>query len=176
VAKRILCLVLVALLGASCDMQKLMKDLTAPQDLALADHCFELLRLHDFAGLKTKLSPGALRNGLDTRLDKLAAEIPDEAPLGSSLTSVNTNNTNGHRTVDLTEIYRFSKDWVQLSIRTQGDSVDAMQVDLLNVQRVAPPPAPSGAGGLTTFIVLAGIALWLVLMIVIYRRYARKAR
>ncbi len=51
-AKRVLCLILVAWLGASCDLQKLMKDMTPAQDLALASQCFELLRKHDVAMLE----------------------------------------------------------------------------------------------------------------------------
>jgi hypothetical protein len=174
--KRILLLVLIALACASCDMQKLMKAMTAPQDLALADQCFQELRQRDFAGLKARLSPSVPTTDIDVKLGVLAEAIPAEAPLGSSISSVNTSTVNGHRTVDLTEIYQFPKDWVRFNIRTEGDSADAMRVDFLDVRRIAPPPAPSAAAGLATPIVLAGIALWLGLMFVIYRRYSRKAR
>jgi hypothetical protein len=174
VTKRILCLALVALLCASCDMQKLMKQLTAPQDLALADQCFTLLRQHDFAGLKLKLAPALIKDGVDAQLETMAAQIPAETPRGDSITAVNTSTDNGHRTVSLTMIYQFTRDWVQLTIRSHGDSADAMKVDFMDVRRIA-PPAAAGSSGYTTLVVLVGIALWLVLMLVIYRRYVRKS-
>jgi hypothetical protein len=174
VAKRILCLILLALLASACDMQKLMKDMTAPQDLALADQCFELLRLHDVAAVEDKFDPQARGVVLEMQLQSLTAEIPDEAPKSSSITSVNSNTTNGHRKVSVTKIYQFSKDWVAFNIETAGDSADAMQIERLDLHRVAPPPTPPTSAWWITPLALLGLGLWLLLMFVIYRRYAKK--
>jgi len=174
--KRILCLVLVAWLVASCDMQKMMKEMAAPQDLALAHHAFDQLRSHDFAALETEYAPAARKADLETTLGRLAAIIPTDDPGASSITYVKTTNTNGHRTVMLILLYQFPTRWLQFDISTEGDSVDAMAIETLDVSRIPVPVMPAATSGPPVWLILAGLTLWLLLMIVIYRRYARKTR
>jgi hypothetical protein len=177
VATRLWCLMLVALLCASCDLQKMIVGVTPEQDLARAHHAFDLLRQHDLAALEAEYDPAAREGDLPATLEELAAKIPADAPVLDSVAYVNIENTNGHRTVVLMLLYQFPTKWLQFNITTKGDSVDAMAIEGLDVQRIPIPPAPAGRmSGLTTPLVLFGIAVWLVLMFVIYRRYAKKSR
>jgi hypothetical protein len=177
VARRFLCLLLIALVCASCDVQKMLTGITPEQDLARAHHAFDLLRTRDFAALEGEFAPAWRHGELRSKLADLADKIPDGPPVHDSVTYVKIENTNGHRTVMLILLYQFPDRWLQFEIFTHGDSLDAMAIDTLDVSRVPIPPTPAlGMGGLTTPIVLVGLVLWLVLMLVIYRRYRRKAR
>jgi hypothetical protein len=49
-----------------------------------------------------------------------------------------------------------------------------MQIERLDLHRVAPPPTPPTSAWITP-LALLGLGLWLLLMFVIYRRYAKKA-
>jgi hypothetical protein len=177
-AKRILFVVLTVLLCASCDVQKMIVGVTPEQDLALAHRAFDQLRHRDFAALQAEFDPKARKDELPATLEALAGKLPDDAPVHDSVTAVHLDNTNGHRSVALILLYQFPTRWVQFDITTEGDSVDAMAIESLDVTRLPIPPTPvaGSTSPLTTPLVLAGIALWLVLMLVIYRRYIRKAR
>ena len=171
-------LILVVLLCASCDVQKMITGVTPEQDLARAHRAFDLLRKHDLGTQEAQFDPKARKAELPATLDKLAGKIPGDAPVHDSVNFVHIDNTNGHRSVVLILLYQFPTRWVQFEIATEGDSTDAMAIESLDETRQPNPPAPvaGGAGWLTTPLVLGGIALWLVLMLVIYRRTIRKAR
>jgi hypothetical protein len=170
-------LILVSLLCASCDVQKMITGVTPEQDLARAHHAFDLLRQRDLGALEALYDPKARKAELRTTLEELASKLPDGPPVHDSATSVQLDNTNGHRTVALILLYQFPTRWVQFDIVTEGDSVDAMAIESLDVTRLPIPPTPDAGstGHLSIPVVLGGIALWLVLMLVIYRRYIRKA-
>jgi hypothetical protein len=176
-AKRILFLILTVLLCASCDMQKMIVGVTPKQDLALAHRAFDQLRHRDLDALLAEFDPKARKSELPATLAELAGKIPDDAPVRDSVSVVRIDNTNGHRSVVLMLLYQFPTRWVQFEITTEGESVDAMAIESLDVTRLPLPPSPVGGGisGFTTPLVLGGIALWLVLMWVIYRRYIRKS-
>ncbi len=157
-------------------MQKMIVGVTPKEDLALAHRAFDQLRQRDLDALQGEFDPKARKSELRSTLEALAGKIPDDAPVHDSVTFVNIENTNGHRTVQLMLLYQFPMRWVQFQINTEGDSVDAMAIESLDVTRMPLPPTPVGSGisGFTAPLVLGGIALWLVLMLVIYRRYIRK--
>jgi hypothetical protein len=173
-ANRFLCLLLIALLCASCDVQKMIVGVTPEQDLARAHHAFDLLRQHDLTALAAEYDPASRKSDLPATLDDLAGKIPDDAPVRDSVTYVTIANTNGHRTVALMLLYQFPTKWLQFDINTAGDSVDAMAIESLDVQMMPLPVVPVATSGPPVWLILAGLGLWLILMLVIYRRFVRK--
>ena len=119
--RRILLLVAVLLLAASCDMQKMMEAMTPEKDLALARHCFSLLQSRDFTALEAEFNPALRGTGMRTRLEQAAEEIPASAPLKSEIVSVNTSTVNGHTTVMMTFQYQFPEGWRQYDYKAEGD-------------------------------------------------------
>jgi hypothetical protein len=175
--RRILLLVAVLLLAASCDMQKVMEAMTPERDLALAQRCFTLLQNRDFAALEAEFNPALRGWALRSRLEQAADQVPSSAPLKSEIVSVNTSIVNGHTTVLMTFQYQFPEGWRQYDYKAEGDD-GSRAVESLSVREVAPPD-PDMAW-LLEILPTALLVIWIggmvVAMVVIYRLFIRKRR
>jgi hypothetical protein len=117
-------LALSLFLLAGCNSSQWLDKMAPEQDVVLAKHYIDDLKNGEYSDIRENLDPALQSENVDSVFIKMAAAIPDAAPIGTKIVGVHLGQFENYKVVDITFEYSYPDNkWVvaNVALKEQGD-------------------------------------------------------